>query len=114
MRIVLATLAVITILLSSLSSIRQENIKRLMAYSMSVHSGIMLLGLCVFSVYSLSSVMFYLFCYVIANIQDGGFSIEHRFIDYDRFTASEIMKARGFDGAEKLAQMILDPKERHF
>ena len=53
-------------------------------------------------------------CYVIANIQDGGFSIEHRFIDYDRFTASEIMKARGFDGAGKLAQMILDPKERHF
>ncbi len=53
-------------------------------------------------------------CYVIANIQDGGFSIEHRFIDYDRFTASEIMKARGFDGAEKLAQMILEPSERHF
>lgn len=68
MRIVFATLAVITILLSSLSSIRQENIKRIMAYSMSVHSAIMLLGLCVFSVYSLSSVMFYLFCYVIANI----------------------------------------------
>ena len=35
---------------------------------MSVQSGIILLGLCVFSVYSLSSVLFYLFCYLFANI----------------------------------------------
>lgn len=68
MKIVLACIAVITILLGSLSAIRQENLKRLMAYSMSVQSGIMLLGLCVFSVYSLSSVLFYLFCYIFANI----------------------------------------------
>ena len=52
-------------------------------------------------------------CYVIANIQDGGFSIEHRFIDYDRQMAAEIMRMRKFEGAEKLAQMILEPKERH-
>lgn len=68
MKIVFACIAVITIVLGSLSAIRQENLKRLMAYSMSVHSGIMLLGLCVFSVYSLSGVLFYLFCYVFANI----------------------------------------------
>lgn len=68
MKIVLAFIAVITILFGSLSAIRQENLKRLMAYSMSVQSGIMLLGLCVFSAYSLSSVLFYLFCYLFANI----------------------------------------------
>ena len=68
MKIVLAFIAVLTILFGSLSAIRQENLKRLMAYSMSVQSGIMLLGLCVFSVYSLSSVLFYLFCYVFVNI----------------------------------------------
>ena len=28
-------------------------------------------------------------CYVIADFQDGGFSIEHRFIDYDRQTAAD-------------------------
>ena len=67
-KIVLAFIAVLTILFGSLSAIRQENLKRLMAYSMSVQSGIMLLGLCVFSVYSLSSVLFYLFCYVFVNI----------------------------------------------
>ena len=68
MKIVLAFIAVLTILFGALSAIRQENLKRLMAYSMSVQSGIMLLGLCVFSVYSLSSVLFYLFCYMFVNI----------------------------------------------
>ncbi len=68
MKIVFACLAVLTIVLGSLSAIRQDSLKRLMAYSMSVHSGIMLLGLCVFSVYSLSGVLFYLFCYVFSNI----------------------------------------------
>lgn len=67
-KIVLAFIAVATIIFGSLSAIRQENLKRLMAYSMSVQSGIMLLGLCVFSVYSLSSVLFYLFCYVFVNM----------------------------------------------
>lgn len=52
-------------------------------------------------------------CYVIADFQDGGFSIEHRFIDYDRHTAADIMSARNFDGADKLAQMILHPVSRH-
>lgn len=52
-------------------------------------------------------------CYIIADIQDGGFSIEHRFIDYDRDTAAEIMRMRNFEGAEKLAEMILHPSQRH-
>ena len=52
-------------------------------------------------------------CYVIADFQDGGFSIEHRFIDYDRQTAADIMSPRNFDGADKLAQMILHPVSRH-
>ena len=52
-------------------------------------------------------------CYVIAEFENGGFSIEHRFIDYDRHTAAEIMRARNFDGAEKIAEMILKPESRH-
>ena len=68
LKLVLASLAVLTILCGSLCALRQTNLKRLMAYSMSVQSGIMLLGLCVFSVYSLSGVLFYLFFYVFATI----------------------------------------------
>lgn len=52
-------------------------------------------------------------CYVIADFKNSGFSIEHRLVDYDRETASNIMKSRDFDGAEKLAEMILHPTERH-
>ncbi len=52
-------------------------------------------------------------CYVLANFENGGFSIEHRFIDYDRETAASIMRARGFEGCEVLAQMILNPSNRH-
>ena len=52
-------------------------------------------------------------CYCIANVENGSFSIEHRLIDYDREKAATIMRARMFDGAEKLAGMILHPTTRH-
>lgn len=54
-------------------------------------------------------------CYVIADFQHGGFSIEHRFVDYDRETAATVMRARNFDGCETLAQMIINPnpQKRH-
>lgn len=52
-------------------------------------------------------------CYCIANFENGSFSIEHRFVDYDRVKAAKIMATRAFDGAEKLAEMILHPTSRH-
>lgn len=52
-------------------------------------------------------------CYCIANFENGSFSIEHRFVDYDREKAAQIMAARNFDGAQKLAEMILHPTSRH-
>ncbi len=67
-KVILAVLAVISILQGSLGAIRQTNIKRLYGYSSIAHSGFMLLGLSVLSVYGLSTVLFYLFCYVFMNI----------------------------------------------
>ena len=52
-------------------------------------------------------------CYCILNVNKGNFSIEHRLVDYDKETASNLMKERGFDGSNELAQMILHPTERH-
>jgi len=52
-------------------------------------------------------------CYVIANIENGGFSIEHRFIDYDRELAATLIQAREFEGKEQIAQMLLHPTQRH-
>ena len=68
LKILFICIAMLTILFSALSAIRQTTVKRLMAYSMSVQSGIMLLGLGVFSVFSLSGVLFYLLCYMFVNI----------------------------------------------
>lgn len=52
-------------------------------------------------------------CYLILDINHGGFSAEHRLLDYDREVASEIMKARDFDGAEQIAKMLTTPMPRH-
>lgn len=67
LKILFVCIAMLTILFSSLSAIRQTTVKRLMAYSMSVQSAIMLLGLGVFSVFSLSGVLFYILCYMFVN-----------------------------------------------
>lgn len=53
-------------------------------------------------------------CYLVLTVNDGRCVFEHRFVDYDRETASEKLLARGFDGVERLAQTIMNPTERHF
>ncbi len=52
-------------------------------------------------------------CYVIANFKDGGFTIEHRLVDYDKELAAKIIRARNFRLCEQLAEMVLNPKSRH-
>lgn len=52
-------------------------------------------------------------CYVIADFENREFSIEHRFINYNKDMAAEIMAQRNFDGCQKLAEMILNPTSRH-
>lgn len=67
-KVILATLGVISVLYGVLGATRETNIKRLYGYSSVAHCGYMVLGLSVLSAYSLSTVMFYLFCYVFMNI----------------------------------------------
>ncbi len=52
-------------------------------------------------------------CYAIVDINNGGFSVEHRMLDYDRELSAEIVRARGFDGAEDLAKLLTQPSPRH-
>ncbi len=54
-------------------------------------------------------------CYLLLEILEntGQFFIEHKLINYDKEKASEILKQRGFDGAEKLAGMLLSASERY-
>lgn len=52
-------------------------------------------------------------CYVIADINAGNIEIEHRMVDYDKASAAAILEKRQFAGAEKLAQMLINPEKRH-
>ncbi len=75
---VLQWLAVLTIIGGSLAALRQENIKRMLAYSSIAHSGYALLGLVaagfgVSSEEGTTSLLFYLLTYVLMTI--GSFSI---------------------------------------
>lgn len=53
-------------------------------------------------------------CYLIITVTSGKCIFEHRFVEYDNKKASEKLLERGFNGVEKLAATLLNPKERHF
>lgn len=52
-------------------------------------------------------------CYAILTINEEAFSIEHKFVSYDRDKAANLLKTRDFEGVEQLAEMLYDPKKRH-
>lgn len=52
-------------------------------------------------------------CYVIAYFNNGSFEIMHKFIDYDKEKASEILAKRDFKDAHKLAKILIRPEFRH-
>lgn len=51
--------------------------------------------------------------YLIINVQKGKCVFEHRSIKYDNEVASLKLKRRNFSGAEKLAEMLINPSVRH-
>lgn len=52
-------------------------------------------------------------CYAIIEINKGEFSIKHNLVGYDVQKASAILKERGFEGAEKLAAMLISASSRY-
>ena len=52
-------------------------------------------------------------CYAIIDFSDGSFEVRHRFVTYDNVLAAQIMSQRGFVGADRLADLLLNPIERH-
>ena len=52
-------------------------------------------------------------CYAIVNFDNGNFEIKHKFVSYDKETAANIVKTRNFEGAEKLADLLINPVKRH-
>ena len=53
-------------------------------------------------------------CYVLLTVdKEGTFYVEHRNISYDKEAAAEELKRQQFDGANKLASMLLSASERY-
>jgi putative phosphoesterase len=52
-------------------------------------------------------------CYAILEIKNKEFSIKHNLVKYDVEKAAEILKNRGFEGCEKLAQMLIHATSRY-
>ena len=65
---VLIVISLFSVLYASLCAIRQNNIKRLWGYSSVIQSGFILSAVALSSVYSLSSVLFYLITYIFMNL----------------------------------------------
>lgn len=53
-------------------------------------------------------------CYLKLTITNGKCLFEHRFVEYNKETASLKLRKREFVGSNKLANTLLDPKLRHF
>ncbi len=53
-------------------------------------------------------------CYLIITVSNGKCIFEHRFVKYDKERAAEKLAARKFEGSDKLAGMLLNPRVRHF
>ena len=53
-------------------------------------------------------------CYLKLTVTNGKCIFEHRFVEYNKELAASKLSKRSFDGAEKLAEMLLNPTVRHF
>lgn len=66
--VLLEIIAVISVIYGVFGAISQTNIKRLWGYSSIIQSGFILSACAIMTVYSLSSVIFYLFIYIFMNL----------------------------------------------
>jgi NADH-quinone oxidoreductase subunit N len=69
----LAVLAALTMTVGNLAALRQNNLKRMLAYSSIAHAGYILVGVVAGAVLGTSAVLFYLFGYAFMNV--GAFAV---------------------------------------
>lgn len=65
---ILAAMSAITMFLGNLVAIRQDNVKRMLAYSSIAHAGYILMGAVVLNQQGLFAMMYYLFVYLFMNL----------------------------------------------
>lgn len=66
--VMLAVLASLAMIVGNFTALRQDNIKRMLAYSSIAHAGYILMGLVIMTNEGLSAIMIYLFIYLFMNL----------------------------------------------
>lgn len=92
--ILLATLAALAMIIGNLTALRQDNIKRMLAYSSIAHAGYMMMGVVVLTAQGLSAVLIYAFMYLFFNL--GAFYTAMLFSNKIQSESIEDYKGLGF------------------
>ncbi|PKD44973.1 NADH-quinone oxidoreductase subunit N [Rhodohalobacter barkolensis] len=66
--VILAVLAALAMVVGNLTALRQDNIKRMLAYSSIAHAGYIMMGFVILTNEGLSAIMIYVFVYLFMNL----------------------------------------------
>lgn len=91
METILAVLAALTMTVGNLLAVKQDNIKRLLAYSSVSHAGYLLMGVAALSSLGVQALLFYLFTYLLMN--GGAFFIVN--LTINRWKSEDISDYQG-------------------
>jgi NADH-quinone oxidoreductase subunit N len=92
--ILLGGMAALAMIVGNLTALRQDNIKRMLAYSSIAHAGYLLMGLVILAEEGLASIMIYLFIYLFMNL--GAFYVAMLFSNKLGTESIEEYKGLGF------------------
>lgn len=92
--ILLAGMAALAMIVGNLMALKQDNIKRMLAFSSIAHAGYLLMGLVIVSEEGLASIMIYLFIYLFMNL--GAFYVAMLFSNKLNTESIEQYKGLGY------------------
>jgi len=102
--VIIAALAILSMLIGNVTAIAQTNIKRMLAYSSIAHAGYAMVGFVAWGEQGLSSVMLYLFIYAFMNLGAFGMVIMLR---KEGVMGEEISDFAGLAKKNKLAAFLM-------
>lgn len=92
--ILLGGMAALAMIVGNLTALRQDNIKRMLAYSSIAHAGYILMGLVILTSEGLTAILIYLFIYLFMNL--GAFYVAMLFMNKAGTESIEEYKGLGF------------------
>ncbi|MFP8487846.1 NADH-quinone oxidoreductase subunit N [Gracilimonas sp. Q87] len=91
---IVSTMAALAMIVGNLTALKQDNIKRMLAYSSIAHAGYLLMGVVMLAEEGIASIMIYLFIYIFMNL--GAFYVAMLFSNKLETESIEQYKGLGF------------------